>query len=498
MSDPAKGTRLAARPPMKHNRWLIFLMILVCVSLAPRARSEDPPSPVPANLAPSGGEYIPPPDEEVSADSSEMAPLFLVLGEQKIIKVDGLARFSAGGSVVRAHSMGNQLLIKGVSPGVSDIWVWKSDGSSEHRSIRVQKELGVGLKPGLERALGSLQEVEVLLSGTGALLRGTIHSTGEAARISALVAGFPADIQNETQLAESLLDSAQVRLQNWIVATKNQNRLVLERADDTLWVRGSIDRPSERAHVERQLHSIFPLLMTELESMPDNAPTVHFKVFLLELKKNHFHNLGLGWPASQPRAFQVTTSAIRDQIALDVALNALEGEGALKILSNPELVVRAPGDAELFAGGEIPVRAEGQFYSNIGWKAFGLSLKLKVTHTTATRVRLDVFTEVSHLDPSLSQDKIPGIQANRMKTQVDAQYGIPLFLSGLLQQSMHRVAQGLPLLRSIPILGALFGSEDYQNERSELIAILLPSTAPPAAPMGRMNWNAKQPWSLNQ
>jgi Flp pilus assembly secretin CpaC len=182
----------------------------------------------------------------------------------------------------------------------------------------------------------------------------------------------------------------------------------------------------------------------------------------------------------------VTSSLIQDSLALDLALSALEGDGSLKVLSNPELVVRAPGEAELFAGGEIPIRTRSQFSSNVNWKAFGLTLKLKVAQSSGERVRLEIFTEVSHLDSAISQGDIPGVQANRMKTEVDARYGTPLLLSGLLQQNMREQLKGLPVLRRIPIFGALFGSEDYVRERSELVAILLPASAPPSHAMGRL------------
>jgi pilus assembly protein CpaC len=186
-------------------------------------------------------------------------------------------------------------------------------------------------------------------------------------------------------------------------------------------------------------------------------------------------------------AFHVTTAAIQDNIALDVAIQSLEGEGSAKVLSAPELVVRAPGEAELFSGGEIPIHLESHFFSSISWKPFGLTLKLKVTDTTEDEVRLEIFTEVSRLDPSLDTDgKVPGIQSNRMKTQVDARYGSPLLLSGLLQQGTREQAKGLPLLRQIPILGALFGSQDYLSDNSELVAILLPSHTPPPAPMAKI------------
>jgi Flp pilus assembly secretin CpaC len=70
---------------------------------------------------------------------------------------------------------------------------------------------------------------------------------------------------------------------------------------------------------------------------------------------------------------------------------------------------------------------------------------------------------VSRLDYSIqnSVDKLPGLQANRMKTQVDARYGVPLLLSGLLQQTDREQAKGLPFLSQIPVLGPLFGSQDY-------------------------------------
>ncbi len=171
---------------------------------------------------------------------------------------------------------------------------------------------------------------------------------------------------------------------------------------------------------------------------------------------------------------QLTSNGIRDGMKINLTLQQLEGEGHLKILSNPELVVRAPGEAELFAGGEIPIQVQSRYSSTIQWKSYGLSLKLKVTHQAGEKLRLEIFTEVSHLDASISSIAIPGIQSNRMKTQVDVCMGTPLFLSGLLQKNMRETAKGLPFLRYLPVLGHLFGSSDYLEAKSEFIAILYP------------------------
>jgi pilus assembly protein CpaC len=62
----------------------------------------------------------------------------------------------------------------------------------------------------------------------------------------------------------------------------------------------------------------------------------------------------------------------------------------------------------------------------------------------------------------------------------------PLLLSGLLQDDLQESMSGLPGLSSIPVIGALFSSKDYQNHRSELVAILLPHLNPPDSPQERI------------
>lgn len=453
-------------------------MILICLALTPNSGGSA------ERLA----EQKIPEAPEASTETQERPPLVLGQGEQRMLRAPGLERYSLGAPCVHAHALQAQgaLLIKGISPGSGDLWVWNQDGSSEHRSIRVEKTASGELSPALEKGLGHLEETEVLLAGSGVVLRGQVRSTRESARIRALTDAFPKEIHDETEAGDEFIRESEIRLNAWIQATTAGKGLKLERQGRSLFVRGSFERPTLQASAEKEIRRIYPQAQVELDSLPDSSPTVYFRVFLLELKKSRFHTIGLSWPALQEGAFRVSTSAIEDALSLDLTLNALEGDGSVKILSNPELVVRAPGEAELFAGGEIPIQAKSHFFSNVTWKQYGLTLHLKVVQSSGERVRLEIFTEVSHLDPSIAQDNIPGIQANRMKTQVDARYGTPLLLSGLLEQNMHEQAKGLPLLRNIPVLGKLFGSEDYLQERSELVAILLPASAPPEHPMERL------------
>ncbi|MDR3606739.1 MAG: hypothetical protein P4M08_05075 [Oligoflexia bacterium] len=427
---------------------------------------------------------------------AERPPLLLALGEQRTLKIPGIDRYSVGGPAIHVHIPHDGiLLVKGVQPGNADFWVWKSDGTAEHRAVEVRKGSTESLPPSLEAPLSRLSEAEVYFTGEGVVLRGTIHTLAEAARIEALTLmgganGKTPQIHDETEVAPELLAEAKKRMDQWLASSPFGSKLRAEIQEGALilWLaQGSIEGPAEKARVERKARAIFPLTQIRVDALPDTNPTVHFKVYLLELKKSHFRSLGLGWPAGQDGAFRVTPARIDSNISLDVAIQALESDGGAKILSKPELVVRAPGEAELFSGGEIPIQTESAYYANVTWKTFGLTLKLNVTQSAGDRVRLDIFTEVSRIDPTLSgKGQIPGLQSNRMKTQIDARYGKPLLLSGLLQQNLRKEVKGLPVLKDIPILGALFGSEDYLTERSELVAILVPSTEIPDAPMDRV------------
>jgi hypothetical protein len=435
--------------------------------------------------------------------ATERAPIRLGVGEQRLLRVEGLKRYSLGAEgIARVIALPREkpgmpkaseaLMIKGIAPGETDLWVWKSDTLTEFRKIRVEAAPPANSKndpllpPRLEAALDALRETEIIPTATGVLLRGEIQSLAEVQLVGSLKRGFVNEIRDETLLGAPVREELRKQLERWLLESSARQKLLLSWEGDRPTLSGSIEDTLVRTALEREALARFPMLEFRVDSLPDAAPTVHFRVFLLELKKARFGSFGLNWPAFQEGAFRVTRWGIEEALQLDVMLQTLETEGSARMLSNPELSVRAPGEAELFAGGEIPLESRGRLGSTFTFRPYGLSLKLNVTHASGERVRLDIATEVSHLDTTIAVNDVPGFQANRMKTQVDARFTEPLLLSGLLQQGVRENARGLPWLRQIPILGSLFGSEDFLRERSELVAILLPLARPPRAPMERL------------
>jgi hypothetical protein len=459
-------------------------------------------------------------ERNARAASSREAPAWeLWTGEQRIWRFSSkISKFSLGGPALRATRLSGHspaasspspqnstpdtdaLLVRGQQAGAADLWVWLSDGTTEFRRIRVlPSPSGRGRRaansppsgePGgsaLHEALERLEEVEALPTNGGALLRGQVRSLEEEARISSLLQGFPGAILNETQLSPTLLDSAEASLRTLVA---DFPELRLEKIPGNLRVSGSIEDPVRRAGLARVLRQRLGRVELDLRGLPDQAPVVRFRVFLIELRKTAFRKLGVHGHELLP--LKVQGRLLEGKLPLqfqseshwDLLLQALESEGEARVLSRPELVVRAPGEAELFAGGEIPIRTHTQFNSQVNWKNFGLLFRLKVLNASDSRVRLELQSELSRLDPTLSLDAVPGIQANRLKTEVDATLGEPLFLSGLFREELKTMARGLPGLRSLPILGPLFGSEDFLSERSELVTLLIPSSGksgPPAS-----------------
>ncbi len=436
-----------------------------------------------------------PPLTFASPEIIELPPWRLSPGQTRTLPVDGLERFSVTGSAVRAAPLPppagpDTLLVKAVSSGTAEIWIWKTDSSLLHLSILVQQASrpATNEEP-LARALAELREASATLAGDRVILRGTIRSEQELARIHVLEDAFPKQVENHTEASEELLARARSLLQGWIREQKLEATLRLESLGSQIWVRGSAPDVPTRSGWEQKLRSLFAAVHVDLSTLPDPGRTLFFRVFLLEMKQSAFRQLGMEWPSHLSGSLQVEGGSLYWAQAprIDLTLRWLEGQGWAKILSQPELVVRVPGEAELFNGGEIPIEVRPRRGGRGGgswvdWKSYGLTLKIRTLQSTSEQVRLEISSEMSELDRANGTESVPAMQSSRVRSQVDARIGEPLFLSGLLQEKSGTRERGLPFLGKIPILGRLFGFEDTTRNRSELVAVLIPLNAPPPPP----------------
>lgn len=418
------------------------------------------------------------------ASPAEDPPLFLEVGEQRSIPLPALEKFSVSGECVRfwRDARRNLLLLKALKPGLSTLLLETPGGGTRLRAIRVEQK-GRQRPPELLRGLSNLETLEVIDSGPAFVIRGSLRNPAEASVLATLRDRFPREILDETTLDPEWAARSEKALR---LLVAEHPSLVLSSENGEFQIEGDAATAAEAAALAKKIHRLQPLVRTEIHT-PGSAPsTLYFKIFLLELKRDLLSQFGIDWPLLHPGALQFNPLQFTGKSTMDLAIRALSERGMARILSSPELVVKAPGQAELFAGGELPIRQRSRFNDNVSWKPFGLTLKIDVKDFGGERVKLGIETEISHLDTGTRNDEIPGLRSNRIKTLVDGRMGSPLLLSGLLQEDLSERRRGLEGLSDLPILGPLFSSRDFQNRRSELVAILLPHRKPPESPQTRL------------
>jgi pilus assembly protein CpaC len=172
--------------------------------------------------------------------------------------------------------------------------------------------------------------------------------------------------------------------------------------------------------------------------------------------------------------------------AINGVIRAMERDGLLKTLAEPNLTAVSGESAKFLAGGEFPipiVDTLGQV--SVTFKEFGIGVAFTPVVLSGGRISLKIEVEVSELTNDgavvLSNISIPALKKREAKSTVELPSGGSLALAGLLSQDTRQDIDGFPGLKDIPILGTLFRSRDYQNSETELVIIVTPYIVRPTA-----------------
>lgn len=168
-----------------------------------------------------------------------------------------------------------------------------------------------------------------------------------------------------------------------------------------------------------------------------------------------------------------------------VFVQALNENGLLRVLAEPNLVAISGQTATFLAGGEFPVPVpQDQNTLTIEWKQYGVRLGFTPAVLPGQRIRLKVSPEVSELDFSnavqLAGFVVPGVTSRKAETVIEVGNGQTFAIAGLLSDSSRAVARRVPGLGEVPVLGALFRSVEYRRNQTELMILV---TAEMVAPM---------------
>jgi pilus assembly protein CpaC len=178
-------------------------------------------------------------------------------------------------------------------------------------------------------------------------------------------------------------------------------------------------------------------------------------------------------------------------------ISALEQEGFITSLAEPNLTAMSGQTASFLAGGEFPVPISGSSASTNGFptitvefKSFGVSLAFTPTVIDANHLNLRVRPEISELSTvgevsvpltSTATVTIPALTVRRAETSVELASGQSFALAGLLMHTSQQLVSKVPWIGDIPILGAAFRSDRFQRGETDIVVIVTPYLVEPSS-----------------
>lgn len=173
-------------------------------------------------------------------------------------------------------------------------------------------------------------------------------------------------------------------------------------------------------------------------------------------------------------------------------IDALAQDRLVTILAEPNLTAQSGEVASFLAGGEFPVPAAAVGNSStlsVEYKPYGVSLAFVPTVLSPERMNMRVRPEVSELSDTGSINfpiaggvvTIPGLTVRRAETTIELGSGQSFAIAGLLSRNASINNSGVTGLGDIPVLGALFRSDRFRRNETELVIIITPYLVRPVS-----------------
>jgi len=170
---------------------------------------------------------------------------------------------------------------------------------------------------------------------------------------------------------------------------------------------------------------------------------------------------------------------------VNVALSTLGTLSKISVLSSPKLLTLDNSPASLEVGDQVPIvtqtststdSAGAPVIATVQQRDTGVILSVTPRIGSSGMVFLTVSQEVSDAVPTTSSslDQSPTVEERKIQTTVAIQDGTTVALGGLMRRSQTSGNTGVPYLKDIPVLGALFGTQSDTRERTELMVFLTP------------------------
>ncbi len=165
-----------------------------------------------------------------------------------------------------------------------------------------------------------------------------------------------------------------------------------------------------------------------------------------------------------------------DSTILDLRLSALEASGYGKIVSTPRITTSNGESAEISQGTQIPYQTTSDKGTETKFIDATLALKVKpvINPDNSMILEIEVSNDSVGSTVAVGVGSAPSINTKKAKTKVLVKNGETTVIGGIFIETETESEVGIPLLRSIPILGHLFKSTRKNKDKTELMIFITP------------------------
>ena len=277
-------------------------------------------------------------------------------------------------------------------------------------------------------------------------------------------------------------------------------------APDGIVVNGQVPDPAAAEQVASNARRYITDRQTVENQTSVTSPVqVMLRVRIAEISRDITRQLGINWTVLANIGKWGVTAAVTDGLgastslpnmlgistpgnSINTVLDLLAQDQLITMLAEPNLTTRSGEPASFLAGGEFPIPISGQNNQiTVEFKQYGVSLAFVPTVLSEGRISLHVHPEVSELTSAGAVSvpigsslfgsntvTIPALTVRRADTTVELGSGQSFAVAGLLTSQNTMSARGLPYAGEIPVLGALFKSNLFQRDQSELVIVVTP------------------------
>ncbi|MYE82314.1 MAG: hypothetical protein F4X36_10850, partial [Gammaproteobacteria bacterium] len=160
-------------------------------------------------------------------------------------------------------------------------------------------------------------------------------------------------------------------------------------------------------------------------------------------------------------------------------LDALARNGLVTVHARPSLTTMSGEPAEFFSGLEVPVPAiTDRGVVGTEYRQTGVGLTFTPTVLSSEQISLTVDAQVRELalgGTTIAGAQVPNINERSAATTVELGDGESIAIAGLYRRSTSSSDSGVPLLKDVPLWGALFRSTAERDDSAELIIVVTPT-----------------------